>query len=129
MPVLRSVHGIADRSRPRMPGVQRMSFTSGKISHDPEPYLTGGLIDPRTKHPGHGRRVYAPRPEFDNHNPILVELRRCIALGSDQAAMVQVLRNWIVFGKAEKIPSSPAQTSHAWRVLTKLARLTETETA
>jgi hypothetical protein len=56
-------------------------FTSGKATHDPEPWeckLHDGARGTDTEcgvfWPVHDRR-HAPRPKFDNHNPILVAFR------------------------------------------------------
>lgn len=53
-------------------------YTSGKVSHDPEPWLSQFPGLHRFERPPvtEGWRVtHKPRPEFDNHNPILVAFR------------------------------------------------------
>lgn len=73
--------------------------------------------------------LYFPRPEFDRPlsnpaNPILVELRRKLAAEPISLAdAAQWFCDWIRFGRAEDIPSTPAHGSHAWRVLTRLTVL------
>lgn len=103
-------------------------YTSGRVHKDPEPWRNPN--DGRRSSHGvkwiSGRDLYQPRPVYDNHNPILVELRRTVDLGASLPAMVQVFRNWFRFGKAEKISATLAQANHAWRVLEKLAFLTMT---
>lgn len=108
-----------------------MAFTSGKISHDPEPWQHSwkGVPGIRTATPGLSLRhntcpyctpQYAPRTEFDNHNPILVEFRRSCPW--DVAEAARIAAEWLE-PPARPIPASasPEQIDHARRVLTKLA--------
>jgi hypothetical protein len=101
-------------------------YTSGKISHDPEPY--------EHQHDGcdyNGSRYSfraddgcecAPRPEFDHHNPILVAYREY------DERNAKVFRTWAStmhgwsWDRFNFTPT-PEQVAHARRVLEKLAAL------
>lgn len=101
-----------------------MSFTSGKISQDPFPgiyadgvrcYLNNGMGPRRNERP-----TYSPRPEYDNHNPILVWLR---AIWADpecgtHAQIIDYMLNDVRMIGSE---FTREQRAHARRVLAKLA--------
>lgn len=105
-------------------------FTSGKTTHDPEPWLlstgarfseTVALMFPEVGR--FGLADYAPRPEFDNHNPILVWLR---ALWGDPncGTHTEILRYMLNDVRLIGSEFTIAERDHARRVLTKLAALT-----
>lgn len=111
------------------------SFTSGKISHDPRAWIDvngnrhsshrAQLRKGQTLEAFYAKQgtIYAPRPEFDHHNPILAAFRGEVAgLGMPQS---------LKYFDETAGPSTdtPEEIDHARRVLTKLANLTETETS
>lgn len=107
-------------------------YTSGKVHHDPEPYRTRFPTLIRHRHPAWAPLAedciygpgceYAPRPEYDNHNPILVDFRReAEALGRSYP------KDWLRVCKPWFWPDGfDTHIAHARRVLTKLASLTTT---
>lgn len=107
-------------------------FTSGKVSHDPEPWTS--QYGNRYNAPwSFGERIeftHAPRPEFDNHNPILVSLRRMQEI---QPKVSLNRRTWAYLSGLEglgiAIGATRDQITHARKVLTRLANLTRTETS
>lgn len=110
-------------------------YTSGKTHSDTLPWKwignTSGAFSGRcsadvpqdAQHAYHGE--YDPRPEYDNHNPILVAMRQeldCYASAVDAAA------DWlhsIERGDHDETISDD-KLDHARRVLSKLAALTTT---
>jgi hypothetical protein len=96
-------------------------YTSGKISHDPYPVRIAGR-DARSKRMLWPADVYAPRPELDNHNPILVAYREY------DERNARVFRTWAStmhgwsWDRFNFTPT-PEHIDHARRVLTKLAAL------
>jgi hypothetical protein len=105
-------------------------YTSGKISHDPSPNIdnaTGRRVRSGFPVPG---CTWAPRPEFDNHNPILAYLRASLghyeSFDGEEMNSAQIAADWLDHGSlGDYAPelSSPTHINHARRVLTKLAAL------
>lgn len=108
-------------------------YTSGKTHHDPMPWINGAQL--RGRRPfhivgayPHIEPVYDPRPEFDNHNPILVWLR---AIWEDpncgtHTEILDYLLNDPRMIDSRRSDFTPERIDHARRVLTKLAALTTT---
>lgn len=94
-----------------------MSFTSGKISHDPEPWIDteDGERSPDSRQ--YPWADYAPRPEYDNHNPILIAFRE------EFAAIGMPLALKYFDETAGPATDTPEHIAHARRVLEKLAAL------
>lgn len=98
------------------------AYTSGKVSHDPHPYINGygSRFDREALYLG-GLRLtnhYAPRPEFDNHNPILAEFRKGVTVDPE--------RDWTEIFLSTLPEWDSGEVGHARRVLSKLAALTTT---
>jgi hypothetical protein len=91
-------------------------YTSGKVSRDPMPFSSASgtrFAYPFSTRPIDGL-TYAPRPEFDHHNPILEGLRKFdwdVTLTLDALAHEPDWRSQF----------APLQIAHARRVLEKLA--------
>lgn len=112
-----------------------MTYTSGKTTHDPEPYVDQWGIDRNADGDPAGYDFdvqfhYAPRPEFDNHNPILVAYRRIpdIDLWDMGFAMHATYGGEREWERPDHyfhsfVVASPEQVKHARRVLTKLANI------
>lgn len=124
-------------------------FTSGKISHDPEPWVSRRTGERYPEPDAAPETVLtwgmdlAPRPEFEHHNPILVDFRRLmgeiIQTGSGTESPAQA-EWWIElldgdphmdnpYSWGDLAGSDQEQIDHARRVLTRLADLTRTETS
>jgi hypothetical protein len=99
-------------------------YTSGKTHHDPLPHIDA-----------HGRRfeeaytapyrdcrqcttTYDPRPEFDNHNPILSTIRECATIEPASWLDTPLIR-----GELPMAAYRVEHIDHARRVLSKLAAL------
>lgn len=107
-----------------------MSFTSGKISHDPEPWQQpwpglrrSNVPEKRFGDTAADAWAWNPRAVFDHHNPILVLTRR-VWPGplSDGAEGILGWRDGVSTGPNY----TPEHIDHARRVLSKLAALTTT---
>ncbi|WP_025157230.1 hypothetical protein [Leifsonia aquatica] len=100
-------------------------FTSGKGSKDPEPYVgipTPGGEGIRLERPPvtEGWEVFLdPRPEYDNHNPVLVELRWDISVIGDPRWAVKNQLDALAWGEWNT-QATWEQRQHARRVLEKL---------
>jgi hypothetical protein len=96
-------------------------YTSGKVSHDPLPWACahGKRADEPWKLDREDRR-YDPRPEFDNHNPILVAFRKYNTANPE----LDTAEGWLWgIENGHNDPATPEQIDHARRVLTKLAAI------
>lgn len=107
------------------------SVTSGKHHHDPKPYVdaTGFRWTPPTYgRDAHVSLTYAPRPEFDNHNPILAEYRsRADSLRGLEMEAAYDRANDAAWKKAgcpefgqDGFTEWCAYEDHAWRVIERL---------
>jgi hypothetical protein len=109
--------------------------TSGKAHHDPKPWVNygeDGIPNAYGRHPRYSDCSalcrYEPRPKFDNHNPILVELRsRADSLrGLEMEAAYDRVNDaaWKKAGCPEfgqdGFTEWCAYEDHAWRVMERL---------
>lgn len=101
-------------------------LTSGKSHKDPQPYMHRASGERAATH-YNGWMEYAPRPRYDNHNPILTRFRThrgetpidlYLDYTDEKAERDPVLVE-IVFS----VKATPEQIRHAHRVLTKLANV------
>lgn len=108
-------------------------MTSGKHHADPEPWVFTGTST-RTSFKGAWGLMqdYAPRPDFDNHNPVLVSFRQHV---QDDHSLVEESERWLRDMTPERITAgsltavvglapwslNPEHIEHARRVLQKLA--------
>lgn len=114
-------------------------MTSGRVHHDPEPY-TGTLLrwDGNDSGPYRFERppvtegweiVHDPRPEFDNHNPILVAFRGHVSEpGADPDHIWDSTMEWLAHAHESdpfcvRTGIRAAHMKHAERVLSKLDAL------
>lgn len=98
-------------------------YTSGKVHHDPEPWRLS-LNSGTTYRAAERERLdydYDPRPEFDNHNPILATIRLTSSIEPVSWLDTPLLR-----GELPMAAYTPEHIDHARRVLSKLAALTMT---
>lgn len=107
-------------------------YTSGKTHRDPAPNIdnaTGRRVRSGFPVPG---CTWTPRPEYDNHNPILAEIRELQAQPwhdrtsrRGRAIYARYLR-WVEDPSSNndgELYWSPEHRTHARRVLSKLAAL------
>lgn len=106
-------------------------YTSGKTTRDPKPWLsTATSPDLRASEYLDDDWAFRPRPEYDNHNPILVGYRANpdIDLWDIGFAMFTSFggnRDWDERGHYfhSFTIATPEQVDHARRVLTRVAAL------
>lgn len=100
-------------------------FTSGKVSHDPLPWLweDGARSSGTAWEHAWTPSAYTPRPEFDNHNPILVAFREYMDnFGEDDGTEAFIRAEECASGALDAF-YAPEHIDHAHRVLSKLAAL------
>ena len=102
-------------------------YTSGKATHDPRPWLHDHHVE---CHENGGRmatnngigNIYDPRPEYDNHNPMLADFRSIISSRSVFTPR-DLADFWLEHWEEVSHGESAAHIDHAHRVLSKLAAL------
>lgn len=111
-----------------------MRLTSGAHHADPLPYrhpddANGDVAGLRYSYPIRflsGTSIHAPRPEFDNHNPVLVSFRKMQTLYPRQSINS---RAWGYLSSLSSLGialgASQDQITHARRVLRRLAYFTK----
>lgn len=115
--------GTTEKKRPRFTFDRPQHMTSGKIHRDPDPWVfPDGL---RWDFPvfDNVELPYEPRPEYDNHDPIIASFRMLYARATPEIranAAVHYLASvrdmGIALGMTEK------QRDHARRILRRVAR-------